>query len=440
MGARKRYRNGSRVHRYRVINSLDLPNQTKKSMNDGRIAVAYAGVHQAYQLALAAHEIGELKWFYCSLYDDPSKWGPRFANFIGPGLFEGRQAEGLDLKKVVEFPWPLLLKVARDRLHPLFQDTWLAANGAFDWWASRKVSASPPDIFVGTATSDLQSLKAAKARGSIVLHDCPSLHPGAESQLLQEAAERSGLRATPRFPWLRRGAMQSRKLREYSLADKLLVYSDFHRRGFQKAGFTGDRIFQSPLWVDQSLWYRTRTKRPEDLTPDLPLKLLFVGSISLRKGIPFLLQAVAECGKAVRLTIVGARTTQADRLLDHNLQNVFYVPAQPKAHLRRLYESHDLFILPSVGDPFPFVGLEAMACGLPIILSENCGTPVPDSSWKVPAMDPESLAKRIMTYVDNRMLLIEHGEQAAAFAAKFTPSVYRQNIQDLFRSILASRG
>lgn len=167
-------------------------------MNDGRIAVAYAGVHQAYQLALAAHEIGELKAFYCSLYDDLSKWGPRFANFIGPGLFEGRQAEGLDLQKVVEFPWPLLLKTARDRVIPRFKDGWLAANGSFDWWVSRRIAAAAPEIFIGTATCDLYSLKAAKACGATLLHDCPSLHPEFELALLREAAEKTGVRFTPK--------------------------------------------------------------------------------------------------------------------------------------------------------------------------------------------------------------------------------------------------
>ena len=51
--------------------------------NAGRIVVSYAGVHQAYQLALAAQEMGELKAFYCSLYDAPKKWGGMIAGLVG---------------------------------------------------------------------------------------------------------------------------------------------------------------------------------------------------------------------------------------------------------------------------------------------------------------------------------------------------------------------
>src|SRR5579863_3723844 len=393
----------------------------KENMNAGRIVVAYAGVHQAYQLALAADEIGELKEFYCSLYNHPSKCGPRFANFVGQGLFEGRHAEGLDLRNVVEFPWPLLLNIVRDRAVPRFKGGWLAANCSFDWWVSRKISATPPDIFVGTAACDLYSLKAAKACGVTALHDCPSLHPKFELELLREAAEKASIRYTPRLPWLKRNAMSSRKIQEYSLADKLLVYSKFHARGFEEAGISKDRIFVSPLWVDRTLWHRTKPNSLGDLKPNRPLKLLFVGSLTLRKGIPFLLKAVATCGKAVTLTIVGAQNAQTTRLLHDSPPSVSYLPEQSKAELRRIYESHDVLVLPSVGDSFGFVALEAMACGLPVILTENCGAPIPDPSWMVRAMDIEGLVARIMRYADDRTLVIEDGARAVAFASSFTP-------------------
>ena len=108
--------------------------------------------------------------------------------------------------------------------------------------------------------------------------------------------------------------MGQRKIDEYALADTLLVYSDFHKKSFEEAGHSGKRFFVSPLWVDKSMWYREAPKR-DDKAPNHPLKLLFVGAISLRKGIPFLLKAVATCGNAVQLTIVGSRQSQTALLL-----------------------------------------------------------------------------------------------------------------------------
>jgi glycosyltransferase involved in cell wall biosynthesis len=405
-------------------------------LSRGRVAVAYAGVHHAYQHALAADELGELAAFYCALYQDPGKAGARFANYVGHGLMDGREAPGLDLAKVVEFPWPLLAKVAGDRIYPRGAGDWFAANKAFDSWAARRLAAAPPEIFIGTATSDLHCLRALKRRGSFLMHDCPGLHPAMEQRLLTEAADRAGVRATPRLPRFGRPAMEGRKLAEYALADTLILFSDFQRTSFEAAGFPADRLFVASSWVDAGFW---RPGQPKPPAPDAPLKLLFVGQLILRKGLPFLLRAVAACGRVVQLTLVGPRTSQTHSLLGAGLPNVRCLPPQPREALRELYHAHDVFILPSVVDAFGFVALEAMASGMPAILTETCGAPTPDPSWKLPAMDVGRLAERIMMYVDDRSLVVRHGAAAASFATGFSAQAYRRTIAERLAAILRDR-
>lgn len=158
--------------------------------------------------------------------------------------------------------------------------------------------------------------------------------------------------------------MVLRKLREYDLADILLVYSDFHRKSFEHQGFATEKIFESALWVDSNLWYRDATEYPGLLKSSTPLRVLFVGSISLRKGIPFLLDAVADCGGEVELTIVGTPPLRNHSLLAPKTKNVKYILPKSKQQLRRIYQQQDILVLPSVCDSFGFVALEAMACGL----------------------------------------------------------------------------
>ena len=402
-------------------------------MQSKRIVVSYAGVHQAYQLALAAQEMGELQAFYCALYDAPKCWGARFANFVGKGYFEGRRADGLELDKVVEFPWPLIWKVMRDQFYRRGRENWLTVNSAFDLYVAKQLQRLPPSIFVGTATSDLFSLKAAKRNGATLVHDCPGVHPFFEASLLEEAADHVGMKIhRRRSP----GQMEQRKLREYDLADILLVYSGIHRKSFEDEGFLPERIFESPLWVDPGLWYRDPIDYPRSAKPTKPLKLLFVGSISLRKGIPFLLDAVAQCGAAVELTIVGNPPLKPHPSLLPKSRNVSYLLPQSKTQLRTTYQMHDVFVLPSVCDSFGFVALEAMACGLPVIMTENCGAPAPDSSWRVPAMDSRRLAERILYYADERTRISEDGKTALAFSTIYTPERYRNNVRELFTTIL----
>jgi len=405
----------------------------KYQIKSEQIVVSYAGVHQAYQLALAAHEMNKLQNFYCSIYDAPGFWGPRFADFVGKGYFEGRCADGLGLDKVVEFPWPLIWKAMRDKFYRRGEGDWFNVNNFFDLYVAKQLQRSQPSIFVGTSTSDLHSLVAAKRNGATLVHDCPSVHPFFESRLLEEAADLAGMKihksTSP-------GRMEMRKLREYDLANFLLVYSGFHGKGFENEGFRPEQIFEIPLWVDPVLWYRNAVDYPGYMEPTKPLKLLFVGSISLRKGIPFLLDAVVKCGAAVELTIVGTPPPRAHPLLVTKKNNVTYLLPQSKTQLRNIYQMHDVFVLPSVCDSFGFVALEAMACGLPVIMTENCGAPAPNYSWKVPAMNSQHLAERILYYANERSLIPEHGKIAMAFATTYTPQRYRNNVCRLFTNIL----
>ena len=181
----------------------------------------------------------------------------------------------------------------------------------FDWWASRQLAAKDCEIFMGTSSSDLFSLQVAKGKGASLIHDCPGMHPGVGSQLLAQGAEQAKLKLKPRRrPWPQRNAMQSRILREFDLADILLTYSEFHRASFEKMGFPPDRLHTIPLGVDTVFW--TPGKLRENRKYDAPLKLLFVGQITLRKGVPFLLDAVAQCGKR-RTTHYGWNPRRGDR-------------------------------------------------------------------------------------------------------------------------------
>jgi glycosyltransferase involved in cell wall biosynthesis len=403
----------------------------------GRIVVSYPGVHQAYQLALAAQELGELKAFYCGLYDAPGKWGDLAARFVGHDALASRRLDGLNLDAIIEFPWPLVWKSIRDRFYRPGRNDWLSAYQAFDRWVARRLEQSPPEIFVGTAAADLHCLELAKRRGTTLVHDCPGLHPLFLRDVWREAAGRADIKTNG--AGTRVSKWDSRKLVEYSFADYLLVYSDLHRQSFEAAGYPSERLLVSPLWVDTNLWYREVPQHLDKTITREPLKLLFVGSINLLKGIPFLMKAAAECGSAVQLTIVGAKNSETASLLGPARSNVRLVPPQRKSRLRNIYVSHNVLVLPSVGDSFGFVAMEAMACGLPVIVTQNCGVPVPDNAWRVPAMDSESLAKRIMEYVDDRTLLADHGKKAIAFATQFGPERYRQNIRGLFKNILDHR-
>jgi glycosyltransferase involved in cell wall biosynthesis len=112
------------------------------------------------------------------------------------------------------------------------------------------------------------------------------------------------------------------------------------------------------------------------------------------------------------------------------------MPPQTKSRLREIFWEQDVLVLPSLGDSFGFVAMEAMACGLPVIVTESCGVPVPERTWRVPARNSEALAARLAHYAEGPDRARADASIAQEFAAQFTPERYRARIRELFSVML----
>src|SRR5262249_3499600 len=129
---------------------------------NGGIAVAYSGVHQAYQLALAAQELGRLDHFYCSIFAAAGKWGGAFGWLLGSDALVNWRVDGLSLKKVCENPWPLMAHRLRARFRPDAAKDWAPTNEWFDRWVARRLRRSACRVFVGVETCSAESLAVAR--------------------------------------------------------------------------------------------------------------------------------------------------------------------------------------------------------------------------------------------------------------------------------------
>jgi glycosyltransferase involved in cell wall biosynthesis len=394
------------------------------------ITVSYSGVHQAYQLALAAEELGRLDHFYCSLFAGTNKWGGALARLLGPDKLINRGIDGVSPDKARENPWPLLAHRFRAKLRPATANDWVTANGWFDGWVARQLKRSESAVFVGVETCASESFALARKRGMVCVLDCPGVDASVLDGLALEAARTFGL-VTVGFA--DPPAMRERKRREIELADAILVCSEVQERTFRAQTATNASLYVVPLWVDSDFW---RPAEGERKSGSGPLRALFVGKVNIRKGVPFLVRAMSECNKSVSLTLVGGVDDELRPFLNNYEGKINILPPCVKTELRKHYRSHDLLVLPSLGDSFGFVAMEAMACGLPVVVSENCGAPVPDPSWRVPVMDSAAIARRFEYYAANPQALEQDRQVARGFALRFTPELYREKIKELYLRLL----
>jgi glycosyltransferase involved in cell wall biosynthesis len=133
------------------------------------------------------------------------------------------------------------------------------------------------------------------------------------------------------------------------------------------------RIHMTPAGIDQDTYHfvpdeeRQRCRAKWELD-DARLNVLFVGRFYDKKGLPLIRDLAVLC-PAAQFTLVGSGPIQPAAW---GLPNVRVIPFVSSAELRELYGAHDLFLMPSYGEGWPAVVPQAMACGLPCLISEEC--------------------------------------------------------------------
>lgn len=139
--------------------------------------------------------------------------------------------------------------------------------------------------------------------------------------------------------------------------------------------------------------------------------LLFLGSWLPRKGIKVLVEALRQlASEGVQPTLTLAGTGASDEEIRQQLPEPWRLQAEIIPHvspndLINVYRRHRILVLPSVAEGIPLVALEAMACGLCLIVTDVGGLPdvVDDGStgWVVPMLNPTALATGLKRALDN---------------------------------------
>ncbi|HEX4577666.1 MAG TPA: glycosyltransferase family 4 protein [Edaphobacter sp.] len=282
-------------------------------------------------------------------------------------------------------------------------NAWTALS--FDRWTNRVIE--PCDAFIAISGAGLLTGRRIQSQGGIFICDRGSTHQRYQENVVADEYRRWKAPQPLSKPHI---AIREEKI--YSLADAITVPSTVAQRSFIAMGIPPEKVHVIPYGV--RLDHFTRTEDP----PQNSFEVLFAGQVSLRKGIPYLLQAFARLNHPNKhLTIAGSIQDDVRTLLSTlPTDNILFTGNLTQLQLAKKMSASHLLVLPSIEEGLALVQGQAMACGCPVLATTATGAEDlftdGQQGFIVPDRDVDALAQRMQQIADDSALQRKLSEAA----------------------------
>lgn len=245
-----------------------------------------------------------------------------------------------------------------------------------------------PDLVIGYEMCCLRTFQQAKRLGATCILDAAACHfRWVDQQILG-----SKFRAKPLDPC---SALRRRKLCEARLADFIVCPSELAKSTYVRHHLSRTKVFVNPLGYAPLVFF---PRMNGEIKRYLHPTFVYVGQLANHKGLRVLLDAfdrVAIKHPSVRLRVVGPTL---DLKVTPN-ENIQVLGRLSPSELSKELANCDCLILPSLTDSLGLVVLEALAVGLPVVVSDHVGAMQfvrdGENGWIVPAGNSHALASRL---------------------------------------------
>lgn len=402
-------------------------------MPDTRWTVSQISARQHYAVPRAFARMNKLRRLYtdiwCHYGSSLLLRGPSFCRTLAK-----RYHPELGNASVKSFPQLEIKRRLRQRLNgpaesreALFLEV-LSISGAFDSLVrdhmARQSMDPSRDAFFGFAGASLRSLELCAERG------VPSIVDQMDAARVEQEiiiAENERWEGWQRFPGRIPEEFWTKLESEWSTASLVLVNSDWTRKALISEGVPEEKIFIVPIAYEPEGDCQSRPTNT-----DGPLRILWLGQVNLRKGIPYLVEAAKQLtGRTIEFTIAGPININ-ESLLPSMPANLQFLGKVTRDRIDQVYRDADVFVLPTLSDGFAITQLEAMANGLPVIATPNCGEVVEHGidGLIVPPRDSNALAEAIASFDDDRSMLEAMSQAALRKSSTFTIDRYGQLVSE----------
>jgi len=214
-----------------------------------------------------------------------------------------------------------------------------------------------------------------------------------------------------------------RSLEEIRLADHHLVLSGLAKRTYVERGVPEECVHVAHLGVE--------LERFRYAAPPEEFRALFVGTNAVRKGLPYLYKAWEALGLDAELLV------RATPRLSNPPKNVVEVPWVED--IAGLYARASVTVLPSLEDGFGVTVLESLACGRPVVVSDQTGASEliehGTHGLIVPAENYWALADAIRYFYDHPAEVERMGREGRRLAERYPMRRFRERVVEIVRGL-----
>ncbi len=320
-----------------------------------RISIAATNPCHVWDLAVELHRLGGLGAYYSGY----PKWKLRQSG--------GMPLRSHSLRTLVTYA---MYEKIPERFRPSNQTLFRWQDDGFDRWVARVLN--PADFHHGIPGQCREAFRRAKDLGIRTILNHATGPAENLAALLKPEYERVGLPPAGSggydAGYLDRVEEESR-LADYHCCASSIVRGQLTERGVQEGS-----VLVLPYGADPAVWHSTGRKSVRRVNDSL--KILFAGQLSLRKGLRFLLTALETADRPDwSLDCAGPvlDETRKDRDAYRGRSPVRYLGPLAQADLATRMRESDVLVLPSLEEGFGLVVVQALACGLPCIVSSAVG-------------------------------------------------------------------
>lgn len=333
-------------------------------------------------------------------------------------------ADKIHTNTVLAFP----IKLMPSRAH-----VW---NNLFDHWVAGQINKSSSKIFIGWSGMSLHAIRAAKKNKMITIVERGSTHIEYQDEILQEEYRRFGIK------FFVHPAVIEKELQEYEEADYISVPSLFVKKTFLEKKIPEGKLIMNPFGA--SSFFKPGEKK-DDLQ-DKKFKIVYLGTLSIRKGLIYLFEALHLLSipeNEFEVLFIGSVEKQLEPFIEKfKKANWKFYGHINHYELPQYLSQVDVGVQPSLEEGLSMVIPQLLACAVPMIVTPNTGGEniVTDgyNGFIIPVRSPQAIAEKIeLLYHDKQKLLAMKQNATEVIKKSFTWDDYGNRYNDFINKLVA---